>query len=174
MPIRLTTERWLALVIALLSLIVLFFAFQVPEPSTFMPVGPRLFPVALGAAMLLSAVLLFILPPRQAAPETAEQATAEHTDAAGIEGVTQAGEEGDLEWRRVLSLIALTFLYVLLFSVLGFILSTIPFIVGAARILGSRHHLRDTIVATTVAVGIYFLFTELLHVGLPPMPFLEI
>jgi putative tricarboxylic transport membrane protein len=174
MPIRLTTERWLALIIAFLSLIVLFFAFQVPEPSTFMPVGPRLFPVALGAAMLLSALLLFVLPPRKAAPETAEQATAEHIDAAGIERVTQADEEGDLEWRRVLSLIALTFVYVLLFSVLGFILSTVPFIVGAAKILGSRHLLRDSIVAAGVAVGIYFLFTGLLHVGLPPIPFLEI
>jgi putative tricarboxylic transport membrane protein len=169
----LTIERRLALAIAAVALIVLLLAFQVPEPSTFMPVGPRLFPTVMGSAMLLSAVLLFVLPPRQPPAITTEQVVAEHTDAAVVEGVGEVEEE-QLEWPRVLSLMALTFVYVLLFSVLGFILSTAPFIVGAARILGSRHIVRDVIVGVAVAVGIYFLFTELLHVALPPMPFLDI
>jgi putative tricarboxylic transport membrane protein len=169
----LTIERRLALAIAVVALLVLFLAFQVPEPSTFMPVGPRLFPTIMGGAMLLSAVLLFILPPRQSPAITAEQAVAEHTDAAVVEGVGEAEEE-QLEWRRALILMALTFVYVLLFSLLGFILSTAPFIVAAARILGSRHIVRDVIVGVAVAVGIYFLFTELLRVRLPPMPFLDI
>jgi putative tricarboxylic transport membrane protein len=170
----LTIERRLALAIAVVALIVLFLAFQVQEPSTFMPVGPRLFPTIMGGAMLLSAVLLFVLPPRQAPAITTEQVVAEHTDAAVVEGVGEAEEEEQLEWRRVLSLMALTFVYVLLFSMLGFILSTAPFIVGAARILGSRHIVRDIIVGVAVAVGIYLLFTRLLHVGLPSMPFLDI
>ncbi len=139
-----------------------------------MPVGPRLFPTIMGGAMLLSAVLLFVLPPRQLPAITAEQAVAEHTDAAVVEGVGEAEEDEKLEWRRALSLMALTLAYVLLFSLLGFILSTAPFIVGAARILGSRHIVRDVVVGVAVAVGIYFLFTALLHVALPPMPFLDI
>ena len=159
--------------IAVVALIVLVLAFQVQEPSTFMPVGPRLFPVIMGGAMLLSAVLLFVLPPRQPPAITTEQAVAEHTDAAVVEGVGEAEEEEQLEWPRVLGLMALTLVYVLLFSVLGFILSTAPFIVGAARILGSRHIVRDAIVGVGVAVGIYLLFTRLLHVGLPSMPFLD-
>ncbi|HYP41276.1 MAG TPA: tripartite tricarboxylate transporter TctB family protein, partial [Chloroflexia bacterium] len=112
-------------------------------------------------------------PPRQSPTITSEQAVAEHTDAAVVEGVGEAEEE-QLEWPRVLSLMALTFAYVLLFSMLGFILATAPFIVVAARILGSRHIVRDVIVGVAVAAGIYFLFTELLHVALPPMPFLDI
>lgn len=174
MSLRLTTERWLAILIALLSLLVLFLALQVPEPSTFMPVGPRLFPIALGGAMLLSAVLLFILPPRRPVAKTTDQVAAEHTDAAGIEGTGSGEEKDQFEWARVMALIGLTFAYVLLFSVLGFILSTTPFIVIAARILGSRNLVRDLIVAVVVPSAIYFLFTEVLRVGLPPMPFLGI
>ena len=136
-----------------------------------MAVGPRLFPYILGGAMLLSAALLFILPPRKPAPAKTEQIAAEHTDAATVQGVADAGEEEALEWRRVLALIALTALYVLAFEPAGFVIATAPFIVIAARVLGSRHWLRDMAVGVAVAGGIYYIFTQLLRVGLPGFPF---
>lgn len=176
MPTRLTIERRLAIVIALLALLVLWLTLQVPEPSTFMAVGPRFFPYVLGGAMLLSALLLALLPPRVVPPAITEQAAeaveaAEHTDAAVVAGASDEGRDEPLEWRRVLLLMGLTALYVVAFEPLGFVLSTVPFIVVSARLLGSRHWLRDVIVAVGVAVGIYYLFTQLLRVALPEMPF---
>ena len=168
MSLPLTIERRLALAIAALALLELWLTQQVPEPSTFMPVGPRLFPNVLGAMMLLSALLLFILPPRHSVVERQEQVVAEHTDAAPIAGAAEAGEADELEWKRVLALMGVTAVYVLLFELLGFILATAPFIVIAARVLGSRKWLRDGLVGAAVAVIIYYLFTELLGVGLPP------
>lgn len=169
---RLTIEKRLALIIALLALLELWLTFQVREPSSFMAVGPRAFPYVLGGAMLLSAVLLFILPPRRApAAADVEQVAAEHTDAAIVQGVSDEGEDAALEWRRVLALILLMAIYVLTFQPVGFVISTTIFIVAAARILGSRHLLRDTIVAVLVAGSIFYLFTQLLRVSLPGFPF---
>jgi putative tricarboxylic transport membrane protein len=171
---RLTIERRLAIVIALVALLVLWLSLQVPEPSSFMAVGPRTFPYILGLAMLLSAILLFILPPRSV-PSTEEREAVEHTDASVIAGDPgQEGVDEPLEWRRVLLLMGLTLLYVLLFVPLGFVLSTVPFIIVSARVLGSRHLIRDIIVAIAVAVSIYYLFTQILRVGLPEIPFLGI
>ena len=185
--------------IALVAILELWLAFQVPEPSTFLVVGPRLFPYILGGALLLSAVLLFTLPaPRataasndpQRATEHADAAvvedaaltaqarppapqTTEHTDAAIVDRMTDVGEEKDetLEWKRVLILMALTLVYVLAFEPLGFVLATVPFIIAAASVLGSKNWLRDIIVAVAVAVGIFYLFTQLLKVRLPGPPF---
>src|SRR5688500_15432687 len=168
-----TIERRLALVIALVAALVLWMATQVPEPSTFMVVGPRLFPYVLGGAMLLSAVLLFTLPTPRIVTAASEQVVAEHTDAAGVVGVGDAdeGEEGSLEWRRTLILMGITALFVAAFEPLGFVLSTAAFIVAASWVLGSRNWVRDVIAAVAVAGGVYYLFTQLLHVRLPGFPF---
>lgn len=167
----LTIERRLALVIALIALLELWFTLQVPEPSTFMVVGPRLFPYVLGGGLLLSALLLFLLPVPKAGQTAGEQQVAEHTEAAGLEGVASEDEESPLEWRRVLLIIGITMIYVLVFQPLGFVLTTAPFIAVAARVLGSRHWIRDGIVAIAVTLGIYYLFTQLLKVTLPGFPF---
>lgn len=166
-----TIERRLALVIALVAALVLWLAAQVPEPSTFMVVGPRLFPYVLGGAMLLSAVLLFTLPTPRIVPAASEQVVAEHTDAAGVEGVGDADEGATLEWRRTLILMGITAVFVAAFEPLGFVVSTAAFIVAASWVLGSRNWVRDVIAAVSVAGGVYYLFTQLLHVRLPGFPF---
>ncbi len=58
--------------------------------------------------------------------------------------------------------------YLLVLEPVGFALASAAFFIAAARILGSRHLLRDTVVGILLAFGVYFAFTTLLDVRLPP------
>ena len=46
----------------------------------------------------------------------------------------------------------------------GFVLASAVFFVVAARILGSRHSIRDVLVAVPLSLGIYLGFTRLLDI----------
>jgi putative tricarboxylic transport membrane protein len=50
---------------------------------------------------------------------------------------------------------------------LGYIVATALFLPVAARVLGSRHVLRDLVIGILIAVVVYFGFTEFLGVRLP-------
>ena len=56
----------------------------------------------------------------------------------------------------------------MLLAPLGYILATTLFFVGAARAMGSRKLVRDAVVGVLFSAAIYFGFTELLSVRLPP------
>ena len=49
----------------------------------------------------------------------------------------------------------------------GFVVSAAAFIVVVSRVLGSRHLVRDVIVAVVLPIGIYLAFTRLLDIFLP-------
>jgi putative tricarboxylic transport membrane protein len=49
----------------------------------------------------------------------------------------------------------------------GFVVSAAVFIVVVARVLGSRHLLRDVIVAVLLPIAVYLAFTRLLDIFLP-------
>lgn len=66
-----------------------------------------------------------------------------------------------------------TAVFLAAFVPLGFVLSAAAYLVVEARILGSRSHWRDAIVAVLFALAIYWLFDGFLTVDLPngPLPF---
>jgi len=51
---------------------------------------------------------------------------------------------------------------------LGYVLATGLFLPATARVLGSRHLLRDVVIGFAVAIVVYFAFTRFLGVRLPP------
>ncbi|MEO3925605.1 tripartite tricarboxylate transporter TctB family protein [Micromonosporaceae bacterium B7E4] len=114
-------------------------------------------------------------------PGTLDEPTADQDATAGQTGTaerdTQAEQTGTAERdaepaaavRRLPPVLLSTALlgYVLLLDPAGFVLASAVFFVACARILGSRHWLRDVTVGVPLAVGVYYGFTRGLDITLP-------
>ena len=109
-------------------------------------VGPRLFPLAIGAGLAGSALWIGCGAARQAAPTP-------------------------MDWRAA-GVSALVFLaYLACLGPLGYPLATTAFIVAEARALGSRAWRRDLAAGAVIAAAAYLGFRLLLGIRLPAGPF---
>lgn len=118
------------------------------------PIGPRVFPYVIGAALVLLAVLLAIATSRGDLPQAEE------------------GEDVDLttpaDWVTVAKLVAICVLNLLLVNVLGWAITGAFLFAGAAWALGSRTLLRDVLVGIVLSVGSWYFFYSGLGVQLTP------
>jgi putative tricarboxylic transport membrane protein len=118
------------------------------------PVGPRVFPYVVGAAMLVLAVLLAVATARGDVPEGEE------------------GEDIDLttrpDWLTVGKLVGILVLNMLLVDVLGWAITGALLFAGCAWALGSRTLLRDLVVGVVLSLGTWYFFYVGLDVPLSP------
>jgi putative tricarboxylic transport membrane protein len=117
------------------------------------PVGPRLFPIAIGAILIVLAVALAIAVPR------------------GSVGEADAGEDVDPntpgDWRTVGLLVGLFVAVIVLVNPLGWAIAGTLLFAGAATILGSRHYVRNLVIGVVLAVGSFYAFYSGLGIPLP-------
>jgi putative tricarboxylic transport membrane protein len=117
------------------------------------PVGPKFFPLVIGIAALVLAVLLAIAIPR------------------GSVGEADAGEDIDPEapgdWRTVGLLVALFIAMILLVNPLGWVVMSTLFFGGAATILGSKHYVRNIVIGLILALASFYAFYSGLGIPLP-------
>ncbi|WP_159798515.1 tripartite tricarboxylate transporter TctB family protein [Puerhibacterium puerhi] len=118
------------------------------------PVGPRVFPLAIGAGLAVTAVLLAVAAARGSRPQP------------------EAGEDVDLsggtDWPTVLKLVAVILLTIATVNLLGWAISGAILFAGAAWALGSRTLVRDVIVGLVLAVGSWYGFVVGLGIPLTP------
>jgi len=117
------------------------------------PVGPKLFPTAIGAVLIVLAVVLAIAIPR------------------GSVGEADAGEDVDPnspgDWRTVGLLVGLFVAVILLVNPLGWAITGTLLFAGAATILGSRHYIRNIVIGALLAVASFYAFYSGLGIQLP-------
>ncbi|OBF25215.1 tripartite tricarboxylate transporter TctB family protein [Mycobacterium sp. ACS4331] len=117
------------------------------------PVGPRMFPIAIGVGLLILAVVLAVAIPR------------------GHRGEADAGEDIDpdlpSDWRTVGLLVALFAGLIVLVVPLGWAIAGALFFAGCATVLGSRHHIRNLVIGGVLAVGTFYAFYSGLGIPLP-------
>jgi putative tricarboxylic transport membrane protein len=117
------------------------------------PVGPKFFPIIIGTAALVLAVILAVAIPR------------------GSKGEADAGEDIDPEapgdWRTVGLLIALFVAMILLVNWLGWVIMSALFFAGAATILGSKHYVRNVVIGVVLALASFYAFYSGLGIPLP-------
>ncbi|MFQ6230499.1 tripartite tricarboxylate transporter TctB family protein [Nocardia sp. NPDC002869] len=120
------------------------------------PVGPMAMPLVVGALLVLVAVVLAVDVLR------------------GGRGDTEGGEDVDLstppEWRTVALLVGVFVANILLMDIVGFPIAGTLLFWGAAFALGSRHWVRDPLIAVALALATFVVFGELLGVTLPGGP----
>jgi len=122
-------------------------------PATSNAVGPRFFPYAIGAFVVLVAVALLVQIWRGdiAAPEEGEDIDVSR----------------ETDWLTVGSLLAVFLVHIALIETAGFVVAIAVLFFGAAWTLGARRPVRDIAIAVVLALVVYLGFDRLLGVNLP-------
>jgi putative tricarboxylic transport membrane protein len=117
------------------------------------PVGPRFFPVFIGAGLLVMAVVLAVAIPR------------------GLRGEADAGEDIDpdmpSDWRTVGLLVGLFVLLIALVIPLGWTIASALFFGGCATVLGSKHYVRNFAIGAVLGIASFYAFYSGLGIPLP-------
>jgi len=117
------------------------------------PVGPKIFPIAIGSILIVLAVVLAIAIPR------------------GSIGEADAGEDVDPntpgDWRTVGLLVGLFVAVIVLVNPLGWVIAGTLLFAGAATILGNRHYVRNIVIGAAMAVASFYAFYSGLGIPLP-------
>jgi hypothetical protein len=139
-----------AAVIAALALVVIAGGATTPDPG-FGVVSPAVLPTLVGVLMLASGAWLAADALRGAPPPQTEP----------------------IDRQPFTYTVVATAAFLLAFVPLGFIISATAFLIAQARILGSRHLVRDSIASVLFIAALYLLFVEGLTIALPkgPLPF---
>lgn len=114
------------------------------------PLGPSVFPKMLGAGLAALGFLLILMNIRKKAKETNEKQS--FFNRANI---------------RILMMIGTGIFYIFAFELLGFLVTTILFIIAIMMITGERGWRKLGITSVAVSISLYFIFKELLNVLLP-------
>jgi putative tricarboxylic transport membrane protein len=148
------SELGVALFLGALGLLVIVSALLLPESAIARgPVGPAAVPVVVGGLLVVVSVFLAVDVLR------------------GGRGEPEGGEDielgGGTDWRTI-AIVAASFLAnALLIEPLGWPVSGAILFWGAAFALGSRHYIRDAVIAVALGVGSWYLFVLGLGISLP-------
>ena len=151
---QLSTDRKIALVLLVIAGGYLAIAFQIPS-SSFSTVSSAVLPKVLGGALVILSIVMFFQNEQETEEERAERKLA-RSDVILI-GVTLAS----------------MVVYALVLQSLGFLITTLVFLIGMTRFFGFKNWIANIIVSVCVTGVIYFLFNYVLQVFLPqgPLPF---
>jgi putative tricarboxylic transport membrane protein len=159
--LRERSELGVSAVLLVLGVLVLTDALRIPTDFAQRgPVGPKAVPILVGSLLLVVAVLL--------ARDVLR----------GGRGEAEGGEDVDLtapaDMRTVLLLCGAFLANAALIGVVGFPISGAILFWGAAYALGSRHPVRDPLIAAGLSVTTFLIFNNLLGVPLPGGPLMEV
>jgi putative tricarboxylic transport membrane protein len=149
------SELGVALFLGALGVLVVVSALLLPESLIARgPVGPAAVPLAVGGLLVLASAFLAIDVLR------------------GGRGEPEGGEDielgGGTDWRTIGMLAAAFVANALLIEPLGWVFSGAILFWGSAFALGSRHYVRDAVIAFALSIGSFYLFALGLGIVLPP------
>jgi putative tricarboxylic transport membrane protein len=148
------SEFGVALFLGALGVLVIVQALLLPESRIARgPVGPAVIPVVVGTMLVVVAAFLALDVKR------------------GGRGEPEGGEDVELtggsDWRTVAILVAAFVFNALTIDSLGWPISGAVLFWGSAFALGSRHYVRDALIAVVLSVGSWYLFVLGLGIALP-------
>ena len=140
--------------LALAGVVVLFDALQLSDNRTGTdPLGPKPVPVLVASLLIILAACLAV------------------SVARGHRGEQEAGEDIDLhskaDMKTVLLLVGVFAANIVLIDLLGWVISGGLLFYGCAIVLGSRHFIRDLVIAAALSLGTFYGFAIGLGVALP-------
>ena len=149
------SEYGVALFLAALGLLVVVQALLLPESRIVRgPVGPAVIPLVVGGLLVVVGIALAVDVRR------------------GGRGEPEGGEDveltGSSDWKTIAMLAAAFVANALLIESLGWVFSGAILFWGSAFALGSRHYVRDAVIAVALSIGSWYLFALGLGIVLPP------
>jgi putative tricarboxylic transport membrane protein len=149
--VRLAGPRIVALLLIALGVVALVGAAGL-EAGGYTAIGPAFFPTIVGIGLLgLGAVFLV-------------RTTVRPDETLGRQA---AREEAATHWPTVTVALAVLVIYAFALEALGYVVATVIFFVVMARVLGSRHTVRDAAIAVALSLLLYLGFTQVLGIRLP-------
>jgi len=161
--------RWSNIIIGIILLISSAFYYlstmEFPPPSKTENLGPAFFPTLLAAVLAFLALLLILN------TFLARGASGKKGDGAVIQGAERLEEDSfsaeDISYKFLFGTIGLSFLYVALISILGFLISTVLFLVTLIRLLEYKDWKNNVAASVGLTATLYLLFAVALGVTLP-------
>ena len=149
------SELGVALFLGAIGILLIVQALLLPESRIARgPVGPGAVPLVVGTLLVIVSVFLAVDVWR------------------GGRGEPEGGEDieltGGSDWRTVAMLAAAFLANALLIEPLGWVFSGAILFWGSAFALGSRHYVRDAVIAVALSIGSFYLFALGLGIVLPP------
>lgn len=149
-----------AVLTTLLGLVYGLAAYSLPLAAIGNPLAPKLYPLMLGGIMTVLGIVLLVSEAKKQRAGTAEEPVRFRLEFEG----------------RIVAFVSVAcVVYAMLFETLGYMISTFLFL-EALMIYNSKGKkmLAPTLWALGFSVGVYFLFSKLLSIQLPPIPFLDL
>lgn len=136
-------------------------AYNIPRAAFGNPLDPIYFPLGIAAISILIGVLLLV----------------KSNFKASVMAYKELINEDDVkknDRRRILYTCIISVGYAMLFEHLGYVISTFLFMFSMLTITsGKQSWLKNIIIAIIFAIGVFFIFSTLLSISLPPLPFTE-
>lgn len=152
------------MVVLVFSITYTILAFLLPSPASgSVVIGPSVFPGAIGILLIVLAIILII-----SGLIEARQTKANLDKEEGMQGAQEEGEPQDNKKVLILSLVF--FGYMILFVPLGYLISTVLFILSITMYLDRKHWIRNVIYSFAFPIIVYIVFDRLLAVYLPLGP----
>ncbi len=121
-------------------------------------INARFYPRVVGFVVLTIAIIEIFIAVKHVITETAEAETPE---------TEKDVQKNALNNRRLIIFITMIIIYQVLFFVIGFVLSTLVFLVAVFRFLGCRSKVKLIVTSVVMTGTIYLLFSVVLNVPLP-------
>ena len=161
--------NWSNIIIGIILLIASAFYYystmEFPPPSKTENLGPAFFPALLAAVLAFLALLLIL------DSFLTRRASGKGRDGAVIQGAERLEEDSfsaeDISYKFLLGTIGLSFFYVALISILGFLISTPLFLIILIRLLGYEKWVNNLTASIGLTAALYLLFAVALGVTLP-------
>jgi putative tricarboxylic transport membrane protein len=160
-------DRMIAVAVIAFTAIYCYGAGQIPLLTFGDPIGPRLFPYLVGGLLILGAIILLFeaRPSQQQASGVEAPTSAEPSPGGNAESVN--GDRTRQIPLLIAGLFAWTFIYILAFERLGYVISTTIFLFGLTLYFHPRRWLVNSAVSLLLPASVYFAFDRLLKVNLP-------
>ncbi len=157
-------EQIAGIVLIIFSAIYLTGAFFIPMPVLKQQLGPGAFPIATGFGMLILACIYVWQQYRGGPAKASEEEIEKRAVIIGAEGKIE--KKADL--KTMVFILVLMLLYAFFFEILGYAVSTFLMFMAGTLFLDRRHPVRDGVIAVISSFVLYYIFTILLRVQLPP------
>lgn len=155
------TDRIASVVLLLFSIAFTIGAYLIPPPPIKAQLGPDAFPKGVGFIMiLLSGIYVF---------QMFSGKVKEDEERAAIIGADEK-VEGKIDLKLMSLMLGLMLVYAFLFEWLGYAITTFLVFMTGIWFMNRKHLVRDAIIAFIASFVLYFIFSSLLRVRLPPGP----
>jgi putative tricarboxylic transport membrane protein len=144
-----TFDRYASLAFILIGIAFMWQSTTISASAYGSNVGPNIFPLGLGALLVLLSIRLFV--------EVLKTKNAH-------------GEKEKLDYKRFLLIFVAAALYAFFFEEIGYIIGTFLFLLFSFQVLERGKLIKSIVISALFSVGVYVLFVVILEGSMPGFP----